>query len=165
MKPCMSMHTHAQGVQKKNKSFSLWSPFLPVWKMSRAFEGKHRTVERNLCANIKDTPCQPLPPPSPFLSTLLLADPWPYLWRAWDKWLEWNAQWMSSIRSIQAGRERERDRASKCTTSKCIYPLRLKWSQSPLKVLVDGFKAMILMGPWQENFLTKKNKAIHMYVV
>lgn len=66
---------------------------------------------------------------------------------------------------VSTGRERERDRASKCTTSKCIYPLKLKWSQSPLKVLVDGFKAMILMGPSQENFLTKKNKALHMYAV
>lgn len=40
---------------------------------------------------IKDTACQPPSHPLTLLS-LLLADLWPYLWRGWDKWKEWNSR-------------------------------------------------------------------------
>lgn len=59
---------------------------------------------------------------------------------------------------VSIGRERKRDRASKCTTGTSVYPLCLKWSQSPVKVSVDGLKAMTLIRPTKE-YSYKKNKA------
>lgn len=117
--------------RKRKTSFSLWSPFLPVWKMSRAFEGKHRSVERSLRANIKDTPCQPLPPPHPpFLFSPCSSSGWPLTLSVERLRQVVGMECSVDVQhKVSVGRERERDGASQCTTSKSMYPQWLKWSK------------------------------------
>ncbi len=116
--------TNTPGDIRKGKIFlySLYSTFSfwPLNTQTRTGTYK-RSSKLTTCREKKDTPCKPPPPLLPPLSLPLLAL-WPLLWRAGDKWREWNAPWPSNTRPVQGERPAEsmnnydsfRTRCSEC---------------------------------------------------
>lgn len=46
----------------------------------------------------------PIPPPFHPAPPLLLVDLWPYVWRGWDKWKEWNSGGRAALGQLEESR-------------------------------------------------------------
>lgn len=127
MKQRISVHPHAWAAWKKeNTSPSARSR---SFSLLFSFEGRTNTETlegegggpRYTDTTVRENKGQhlPTPIPPPFHPhhpphSLLLVDLWPYLWRGWDKWKEWNSPGRVALGQLE---ESYRGSASKSITA------------------------------------------------